>query len=278
MTKASTRPARLPEVAISESDGFRALHLDGDAIQSAMLLADPDVLALEYTQAMMAFALFKPDPRDVLMVGLGGGSVAKFIHQRMPTTHVTAVELNPQVVAAAREYFGLPPDDARLQVLVGDGARYVPAQPASADVVLVDGFDDGAVVRSLCTQSFYDACAMALRPGGVLVANFIIEEPRLGEYFARIETAFGGRMLVLPAADRVNMIALAVKDGARRYAIAGLRKSARALKRCLGLPYPAFLRDLIAFNASSASFLHCRRPVPPQAQARGRRSRLLKTD
>jgi spermidine synthase len=275
MTKPS-RAQRLPDIAISESNGFRALHLDGDAIQSAMLVADPDALALEYTQAMMGFALFRPEPRDVLLVGLGGGSLAKFIHQRMPATRVTAIELNPQVVAAARDYFGLPPDDARLAVHISDGARYVPAHPASADVVLVDGFDDGAVVKSLCTPSFYQACADALRPGGVLVANFIVEEPRLGEYFARIETAFAGRMLVLPAADRVNLIAFAVKQGARRYSIASLRGSARALKRRLGLPYGDFVRDLIAFNASSAAFLHCRRPVPPETEARKRRGRLLK--
>lgn len=273
MTRAPARTERLPDVAISESGGLRALHLDGDAIQSAMRLADPDALALEYTQAMMAFALFRPDPRDALLVGLGGGSLAKFIHRYMPATRVTAIELNPQVVAAARDYFGLPPDDERLTVRVGDGARYVPAHPESTDVVLVDGFDDGAVVRSLCTDGFYAACADALRPGGVLVANFIVEEPRLGDYFARIESAFAGHMLVLPAADRVNLIALAVKQGARRYAIATLRKAARVLTRRFGLPYAAFVRDLVAFNAASAAYLHCRRPVPPDAAERGSRRR-----
>ncbi|HYS75836.1 MAG TPA: hypothetical protein VEM38_07085, partial [Burkholderiales bacterium] len=71
-------------IEIVEEGGVRILQIGGNAIQSAMRLAAPDRIELDYVRAMMAFLLFHPDPRDVLLVGLGGGSMARFIHQRMP--------------------------------------------------------------------------------------------------------------------------------------------------------------------------------------------------
>ena len=63
-------------VTIAEEDGVRSLHIGGLAIQSAMRMSAPDQLELHYTRAMMAFLLFEPRPRDILMIGLGGGSMA----------------------------------------------------------------------------------------------------------------------------------------------------------------------------------------------------------
>jgi len=253
---------RAGSVEVSESQGVRTLHLGGDAIQSAMRIADPDALELDYTQAMMACALFTPEPRDVAVIGLGAGSLAKFVYRRFPATRVAAVEISPKVVAAARSLFDLPAEDARFSVVVGDGAAYVPAHPAAADVLMVDGFEDGKVVTSLCTQAFYDAAFAMLRPGGTMVANFMAEEPRFGTYLARIERAFAGRVLLLPAADKVNMIVFGVRGGPSRYAIDSLRDHARALRRRLGLPYEAFVRDLLDTNPRTASYLRCGRPVP----------------
>ncbi|MEK7438200.1 MAG: spermidine synthase, partial [Pseudomonadota bacterium] len=92
----------LASVEVSEEGGVRSLHLGGDAIQSSIRLSRPDELALDYTRAMMAFLLFQPLPREVLMIGLGGGSMARYIHQRMPGTRTTVVEINAKVLAAAR--------------------------------------------------------------------------------------------------------------------------------------------------------------------------------
>jgi spermidine synthase len=61
----------------------RFLHLDLNAIQSAMQINDPNRLSLAYTRKMMAFLLFKPAPARILLLGLGGGSLAKFCHQRL---------------------------------------------------------------------------------------------------------------------------------------------------------------------------------------------------
>ena len=175
---------RRASVEVSEEDGVRSLHLGGDAIQSSIRLDRPDELALDYTRAMMAFLLFQPLPQEVLMIGLGGGSMARYIHQRMPATHTTVVEINAKVLAVARSMFHFPPDDARLTVEIADGADYVCDHAGSADALLVDGFDDGKQPAALCTQAFYDAAYAALRSGGVMAVNFMAEERKLDVFTA----------------------------------------------------------------------------------------------
>jgi len=242
-------------VEVSESRGVRTLHLGGEAIQSAMRLSAPDRLELAYTRAMMAFLLFAPAPRDILMVGLGGGSIARFVHERLSRTRITVLELSPKVVAAARTFFGLPADDRRLKVIVGDGAGHVAAHRSACDVFLLDAFDDLRSVRTLATEAFYAACRDALRPGGLFVVNFIADEPRFGRYLARIERVFDGRVLCLPSQDRMNMIVLAFRGRVDPIRIAPLKRAARALERELGLPFDRFVRDLGAHNPGDATHI-----------------------
>ena len=90
------------EVVVSEEEGVRFLHLGGEHIQSAMRIDAPDELELDYTRTMMAFLLFHPRPRECLMIGLGGGSIPKFLFRRLPGVRTRVVELSPAVITAAR--------------------------------------------------------------------------------------------------------------------------------------------------------------------------------
>ena len=90
---------------VTEERGVRTLHLGSCAIQSRMRITRPWDLELAYTRAMMACLMFVPHPQDVLMIGLGGGSLAKFIRRHRPEVRVTAVEIDPRVIAAARTHF-----------------------------------------------------------------------------------------------------------------------------------------------------------------------------
>ena len=245
-------------VEVSEEDGVRSLHLGGDAIQSSIRLDRPDELALDYTRAMMAFLLFQPLPRDVLMIGLGGGSMARYIHQRMPATYTTVVEINPKVLAAARSLFYFPDEDACLRVEIADGADYIRYRAESADVLLVDGFDDGKQPAALCTQDFYDAAYAALREDGVMAVNFMAEEKKLDLFLQRIENSFESRVICLHAADRVNIIAFAFKSRSNELAWAELKKRARELKKIHALPLEDFVSGLKELNAHTQAKLKLR--------------------
>lgn len=242
-------------IEIVEEDGVRVLQIGGDAIQSAMRLDAPDRIELDYVRAMMAFLLFCPKPRDVLMVGLGGGSMARFVHERMPKTRVVVAEINPGVVTVARKYFRFPEEDERLEIVVGDGAEIVPARPASCDVLVVDGFVNGSPAKDLCTQSFYDAAFAALRKGGVMVANFMSDDKRLEAYCERIEKSFGSRPALLLAEEEDNFIAFAIRGGPPRIAWTELKARARAANERFGLPLEKCFASLKRHNSHSARYL-----------------------
>ena len=242
-------------IEIVEEDGVRVLQIGGNAIQSAMRLDAPDRIELDYVRAMMAFLLFHPSPRDVLLVGLGGGSMARFIHQRMPQTRVTVIEIDPGVVTVARKYFHFPEEDARLEIVIGDGAEAVPQRPASCDVLVVDGFVDGSPAKDLCTRSFYDSAFAALRPGGVLVANFMSDDKRIETYCGRIEESFGRYPTLLLAEEEDNVIAFALRGGPPRIRWAELKGRARAARRLFDLPLEECLASLKARNPHTTRFL-----------------------
>ncbi|MEI7843171.1 MAG: spermidine synthase, partial [Gallionellaceae bacterium] len=115
-------------IDIKEKSGVRSLHFDGRWMQGAMRVAQPWDLELEYTQLMMASLLLRDDvnfPRNVLMVGLGAGSLTKFLYRYFPFAQLTVVEIDERVLVTASEHFVLPEDPRRLQIVIGDGVEYM---------------------------------------------------------------------------------------------------------------------------------------------------------
>jgi spermidine synthase len=228
---------------VTEARGVRTLHLGSQAIQSAMRVTRPWDLELAYTRAMMAFLLFNATPGDVLMIGLGGGSLAKFIRRHRERTRVTAVEVDPRVIDAARAHFALPPDDATLTVIEADGALHVRQHPASADVILLDGFDAGNQVEALATQTFYAACRRALRPGGVLVVNLWGRDRDFAEYFARLTRAFDGEVGWISVQNKTNVIAFAFAEPGAAARLDAVKPRLADLSKRWGLDLRGFARD-----------------------------------
>jgi spermidine synthase len=240
--------ADLESVYISEKFGVRALHIGSDTIQSAMRIARPDELEISYTRSMMAFLLFNPDPREVLMMGLGGGSLAKFIYHRLPRARTVAVEINPRVVAVARQFFQVPPDDARLQVVIGDGATYLGNDKLRADVILVDGYDADSQAEAMSTQAFYRDCARVLGDAGTLVVNLWSGDRAYSSCLERISKAFDGRVACLSAAKPGNIAVFAFKRSPGQPGWDDLRARAQALEAAHGLEFARFVQELAALN------------------------------
>lgn len=95
-------------VDVSEMDGVRSLYLGSETVQSAMRVKAPFELELAYSRGMMMFLLFMKQPKQVLMIGLGGGSIPKYIHHFLPEISTRAVEINPRIIQVARSHFFLP--------------------------------------------------------------------------------------------------------------------------------------------------------------------------
>jgi len=245
--------SRLPALTVSEERGVRTLHVGGEAIQSSMRLSEPFALELEYTRCMMCFLLFHPRPRRALKIGLGGGSLVKFFWRRLPWLRMRVVELDERVVKVARAQFHLPADDARLCVAIGDGAEAL--APECCDLLVVDAFADEHPPKALVSQAFFDAAWLALEQPGALVLNLMNDDPQLDERIARVERAFGGAVLALPALYDPNVIVIALKGAPRRIAWDALARRAHALERRFGLPFPRYVPRLRRMNRFDAGTL-----------------------
>jgi len=216
----------------------RTLEFQPGDIQSEMLLTQPDALVLEYARAMMCFALFVPRPRHIVMVGLGGGSLAKFCYRHFPHTRITVLEISAEVIAL-REAFCVPPDDARLRIVHADAADYLRGAPASCDVILVDGFDAAGMPPALGSAAFYADCRRALREGGVLAANLLSYDPCHDAMVERVRAVFQERVCDFPGIAGNNHLLFAVRAGAGR----ALRLQQRFARR-RGLRFPVLNRLL----------------------------------
>lgn len=227
-----------------ERDGILALCFDDVAVQSEMNIDQPDELFLSYTRAMMSFLLFEPSPASIAMIGLGGGSLAKYCYRYLPQTEITVVEINPDVIALRNE-FAIPGDNERFKVLLGDGAGFVAEADGQFNVLIVDGFDAGGLPDELSSQRFYDDCYAVLADGGIMVANLWAGYPNHEEYLARIYNSFADRVVTVDAEDSPNKIVLAMKNVKPFPPLSMIRHHAKLLSQAHPLNFQAKSNRLI---------------------------------
>jgi spermidine synthase len=201
------RFAGIPPRVYQDGDSV-SLQFHIGEIQSEMRASDPNLLVLSYTRTMAAFTLFHPEPKRIAIVGLGGGSIAKWCYHQLPATDIIVIELSAMVISL-REHFCIPADDDRFRVICGDGADYVARSEDSPEVLLVDGFDIHGQPPQLCSQEFYGDCYRTLASDGVLVVNLCDNEYQ--QPVDRIRRTFDDRVLVAIPEGGENRVAFAVK-------------------------------------------------------------------
>ncbi len=240
-------------IDISEESGVRYLHFGSTWVQGAMRIARPWHLELEYTKEMMASLLLREDggtaaghpsralrtnsyfPRKVLLIGLGAASLTKFLYRNYPLAKLTVVEIEPRVVAAARQFFKLPDDPLRLNIVIADGAKFIAGTDKTYDLILVDGFDENARPGELDTLPFYQMCRSRLDDGGILAVNLLGRSRGYSASLDKLRKAFDMRALAFPSCESGNVIALGATGAAIRIGLDDLKEHALTLKEDTGL-------------------------------------------
>ena len=190
------------------------LHFGDFSVQSLMSLKEPDRLCLSYTQAMMGFKLFRPCPENILIVGLGGGSLSKYCYRRFPNARITTVEISNDVIGF-RKKFRVPDDDHRFRIIHADAAEYIGAIDERPDILLLDGYSAMGLPEALSSLTFYEQCHLRLSEDGILVANYHLTDPQFRAMLQSLSTAFRGNCLVGNAEGCLNYVALACKSKKR---------------------------------------------------------------
>lgn len=228
---------------VIEEGDLRALYFSRELTQSGMRLSDPCALEFRYTQKMMSFLLFVHQPQHILMLGLGGGSLAKYCYRHLPLARITALEIDPHILAF-REQFLVPPDDARLRVLLGDAAEYLRHGEAPVDVVMMDAFDRNGFSASVTTRAFYVDVRDALTPQGVMVANMVGPKAERAAHLKMIADVFGGNLIVLSVENDGNYLVFAFRDAAFEPRWRWIEGQAKAMHKRYGLDFPKFAEKL----------------------------------
>ena len=244
-----TRPkaARLPDVNFSDYGDVRCLHLGTEWVQGTMLLDSPYEIELEYVQRMMAWMLFMSPAslgkRHAMQLGLGAGSLTKFCRKKL-RIKTTAIELNPQVVAACRLWFKLPADDTKLEVVLGDAGEVAkhPHWHGQIDALQVDLYDEEAAAPVLDSEDFYADCRKLLTPDGCMTVNLFGRSNSYLLTLEKIANAFGADAVwAFKPTREGNTVVLAQRTPSRPTRTE-LAQAAQAIQTLWGLPATKWLR------------------------------------
>jgi spermidine synthase len=232
-----------PKPFVIDDGKSRYLYFNVRLMQSEMSLKAPHDLALRYTQKMMGFLLFHPRPKRIALIGLGGGSIVKFCHRRLPGVHITAVELDPDVIAL-RDAFLVPPDDERLQIIEGDGADFLAKTEKGIDALLVDAFDRTGFAPTLANREFFESAFARLSGNGVLVVNLAGDKESYAGLIGEAMHVFDDQVIVISVPDDGNHILYAFREKYFEPRWRWLHNHAKELRARLGLDFPAFAQKL----------------------------------
>jgi spermidine synthase len=259
-------------VTFSEEGGVRFLHFGTWWVQGAMRINKPDSIELEYAQQMMAGLLFL-DPNDkrlsqvnkksnnqsfhMVQLGLGTGALTKFAHKTFPKAKVTAIDLNPAVIVAARVMFQLPPPNKNLEIIQGDALKYVTTQKnsESIDLLQVDLYDATARGPALSSPEFYQGCYDSLKSTGVMTVNLFGNHKSFKTNIKNICNAFNNRVLVFQQVHDCNVVVIAFKGPHLEVNWKDVKARAEYLEKKYRLPTKAWVPGLRSENARQESHL-----------------------
>ncbi|MFM6961616.1 MAG: methyltransferase domain-containing protein, partial [Polynucleobacter victoriensis] len=239
----------------------RFLHFGTWWVQGAMRIDDPDYIELEYAQQMMAGLLFldpndkrlnqsKKTPFHMVQLGLGTGALTKFAHKYFPKAKVTAVDLNPAVIVAARVMFNLPAPNKNLEILQGDALKYVTYKKhqETVDLLQVDLYDATARGPVLSSAEFYQGCYDTLKSPGVMTVNLFGNHKSFKTNIKNICDAFNNRVLVFHQVHECNIVVLAFKGPTITVDFEDLKSRANVLCQRYRLPAKSWPKSLKETN------------------------------
>jgi spermidine synthase len=184
------------DITVYEEGGNRCMRFTrrGSARQTCVSLKDPDRLVFTYTKMLMGALYLEPEPKNVLLVGLGGGTLATTLSSLFPAARIDTVEIDRAVVNVARKYFFFR-DGEKTRVFEEDGRVFVKKAAKRGiryDLVLLDAFDHEYIPEHLLTREFLQEVDRILAPGGVLAANTWSNSRLYDHESATYASVFGG--------------------------------------------------------------------------------------
>lgn len=182
-----------------------SLMFDLATVQSRMKRAKPNDLMLGYTRAMLGSVLIQEYTHQIGMIGMGGGSLAKYCHHYLPNCQISVAEIDQRVIDLGH-HFQIPFDSPRLRVHCADGADWLKTCSQQFDVLMIDAYGAQGMPDNIASNAFFDLCRTRLSPQGILVVNLWGSDKRFESYYQRIRTIFDDAALAIGADACANRI------------------------------------------------------------------------
>ena len=216
-------------ITVYESNNERCMRFTrlSSSRQTCLSLADPNYLVFNYTKMMIAALYLNPEPKKILIIGLGGGTLPTAFSQILPQAEIDTVEVDPAVVRVARKYFNFQPN-AKRRVAEDDGRVFVKRaikKKIKYDLIILDAYDHEYIPEHLLTREFLGEVKKVMEPGAVLAANTWSGSRLYDHESATYESVFG-RFFNLKSGSRVILLK---HDGLP--ALENIKKNAMQLER-----------------------------------------------
>jgi len=232
----------------SETGGYQSVAKPGDA----------DQLQLPYSHMMLVGLASVEEPAKILIIGLGGGSIPAFLHKRYPKTRIDCVDIDPEVIAVARVFFGFKEDET-LKAHAADGRKFIEETAEQYDLIFLDAFGNDFVPRHLTTKEFLTAVRRILAPGGIVLGNVWsrLSNPYYDSMIRTYKEAYE-QVYIFKVPERENIIVLAVprKGKITKEELAG---QAEAVEKKRSIPFD--LSELVRSAYRDAAEIEFADPV-----------------
>lgn len=230
-------------VEVVENDKMRTLHLGTSVPQSEMFLKEPYKIPSEYILLMTMALLFHPHPKNVLVLGLGGGTLPKFLWKYFPTCRIDIVERSTLVIDLAYRFFKFP-KSPRINIHNTGALEFIKDTENQYDLIFIDLFEGDKLASAMNEKNFFNICQKRLTKKGILVWNTWKLNPQdLIDNFQKLCEIFGKDLLILPTKGW-NNIFLAFPTTMEKFPLYRVVQNARKLTEKTHVDYLEILANL----------------------------------
>ncbi|ALS34571.1 spermidine synthase [Pseudoalteromonas translucida KMM 520] len=200
-------------ILVEETGNLRCLKFDeksSQSSQSCMYINEPKKLVFNYTKLVFSSLLLIEDPKKVLIIGLGGGTLSNTISELYPKAIIENIEIDPAVIKVARDYFYFK-ESAKVTAKVQDGRIFIKRaalKKQQFDWIILDAFNGDYIPEHLLTKEFFEELKSVLASDGVIAAN-TFSSSKLYEHESATYYAVFGDFINVSRKNHSNRIILA---------------------------------------------------------------------
>ncbi len=239
------------EIIIREQDDLLELVFKNspDAVQSAIVKSSPEKLVMQNLQYLMGILLFIDAPKNILLLGVGAGSLVHFLRFHFPASHITGIDLDAQLLQLAQRELLLPTADKNLSYVIADARQYIKDCDEQYDLIVVDIFDGSQTPQWVFSLEFTQKLQRCLNPRGALAYNLLINSERgFQQFYAQLRQLFRRQTLCLESEQYANILLYGLNFSAAAKSMGELLQMAQQAEQRFDLPFHQILSVIFSIN------------------------------